>query len=96
MSLDRAAVEKIALLGRLRLSAEELDVMTPQLQQILGYIDQLNQLDTTGVVPMAHAVELTNIFAEDRVVPSLDRELALSNAPKRDEACFRVPAVLGE
>ncbi|MFO0913523.1 MAG: Asp-tRNA(Asn)/Glu-tRNA(Gln) amidotransferase subunit GatC [Pirellulales bacterium] len=96
MSLDRAAVEKIALLSRLRLSADELTVITPKLQQILGYIDQLNELDTAGVPPMAHGVELTNVLAADVERPGLDREAALANAPKRDDACFRVPAVLGD
>jgi aspartyl-tRNA(Asn)/glutamyl-tRNA(Gln) amidotransferase subunit C len=70
--------------------------VTPQLQHILGYIEQLNQLDTSGVVPMAHGVELSNVFADDVPRPGLDREAALMNAPKRDEACFRVPAVLGD
>lgn len=96
MSLTRAQVEKVALLARLRLSAAELDTMTPQLATIVAYVDQLAELDTTDVEPMAHAVEAFNVFAEDEPRPSLAREAALANAPKRDDECYRVPAVLGD
>lgn len=94
--LDRETVEKVALLARLKLSDEELVTMTDQLGKIVGYIDQLSELDTDNVEPMAHAVELSNVFKSDEARPSLDREAALSNAPKKDDECYRVPAVLGE
>lgn len=96
MSLSREQVAKVALLGRLRLSAEELDRMTSQLRQIVEYVEQLRELDTEHIEPMAHAVEIRNVFANDAVQPSLDREQVLANAPKRDDECYRVPAVLGE
>jgi aspartyl-tRNA(Asn)/glutamyl-tRNA(Gln) amidotransferase subunit C len=96
MSLTREQVAKVSLLGRLRLSDDELDRMTSQLGQIVAYVEQLSQLNTEQVQPMAHAVELQNVFADDQVRASLDRELALANAPKRDDQCYRVPAVLGE
>ena len=96
MSLSRADVKKVALLARLRLSDDELDTMTEQLGKIVDYIDQLSELDTANVVPMAHAVELTNVFVEDEPRKSLDRDTALANAPKHDDECYRVPAVLGD
>ena len=96
MSLTREDVDQVALLARLSLSEEEAVAMTEQLGQVLEYIDQLSELDTDSVQPMAHAVELSNVFAEDIVQPSLDRDEALANAPKRDEQCYRVPAVLGQ
>lgn len=96
MSLSREEVAKVALLGRLWLSDEELDRMTDQLSQIIGYVELLAELDTEQVAPMVHAIELTNVFREDSVAASLDREAALANAPKRDEECYRVPAVLGD
>lgn len=95
MNLTRDDVEKVALLARLDFSDEELEQMTTQLGKIVGYVEQLQQLDTEGVEPLAHGVELLNVFAEDVVKPSLSRDDALSNAPKRDDACYRVPAVLG-
>ena len=96
MSLSRQDVEKISLLARLQLTEEELTVMTDQLSQIVQYVDQLSELDTENVEPMAHAAELSNVFASDQSRPSLDREDALKNAPKRDDQCYRVPAVLGD
>jgi aspartyl-tRNA(Asn)/glutamyl-tRNA(Gln) amidotransferase subunit C len=96
MAITRAEVEKIALLSRLLLSDEELDRMTSQMSQILGYVDLLSEVDTAGVEPMAHAVEVANAFRDDVVRPSLDRDSALANAPHRDQECYLVPAVLGE
>jgi len=96
MTLTREDVEKVALLARLRLSDSEISAMTSQLTRVLGYIEQLSELNTDGVVPMAHAIELTNVLVPDLPEPSLDREAALANAPKRDAECYRVPAVLGE
>jgi aspartyl-tRNA(Asn)/glutamyl-tRNA(Gln) amidotransferase subunit C len=94
MPLTRADVEKIALLSRLMLSEDELQRMTAQLGGILGYMDLLAEVDTTGVEPMAHARDLANVFRDDVVHLSLDRQQALANAPHRDEECYLVPAVL--
>ena len=96
MSLSRQEVEKVSLLARLRLDGDQLDQMTSQLGQIVGYVDQLSELNTADVPPMAHAVEMANVLAEDVVRPSYDREQILANAPKRDDECYRVPAVLGD
>jgi aspartyl-tRNA(Asn)/glutamyl-tRNA(Gln) amidotransferase subunit C len=96
MSLTRQDVEKVSLLARLRLSEAELETMTSQLDKIVGFVEQLNELDTANVQPMAHAMEMHNVFADDVIRPSLDRQAALSNAPKHDDECYRVPAVLGE
>ena len=86
----------MALLARLQLTAVELDTLTSQLGQIVGYVDQLAEVDTTGVEPMAHAVELHNVFADDRVQPSLPRDAALANAPRDNGRGYLVPAVLGD
>ena len=96
MALTRHDVEKVTLLARLMLTEEELDMMTAQLSQVVQYVEQLSELDTSGIEPMAHAVDVRNVFRSDDVRPSLDRDSALQNAPKRDDECYRVPAVLGE
>jgi aspartyl-tRNA(Asn)/glutamyl-tRNA(Gln) amidotransferase subunit C len=100
MSLTRQEVEKVSLLGRLLLTPDELDRMTSQLGGIVSYIEQLGELDkeikAKNVHPMAHAVEMTNVFRADEVRPSLDRSEALANAPQHDAECYLVPAVLGE
>jgi aspartyl-tRNA(Asn)/glutamyl-tRNA(Gln) amidotransferase subunit C len=96
MAISRDEVEKVSLLARLRLSDAELATMTTQLSQILAYMDLLGEADTAGVEPLAHPLEVADVFRPDRVSPGLDREAALANAPSRDAECYRVPAVLGE
>jgi aspartyl-tRNA(Asn)/glutamyl-tRNA(Gln) amidotransferase subunit C len=96
MSLSRADVEKVALLARLELSPAEVELMTSQLGQVLAYVEQLAELDTSAVEPMAHAADLSSVFADDIVVDSLDRAAMLANAPQHDGECYLVPAVLGE
>jgi aspartyl-tRNA(Asn)/glutamyl-tRNA(Gln) amidotransferase subunit C len=96
MQLSRPEVEKVSLLARLKLSESELETMTNQLGRILVYVEQLQLLNTESVLPMAHAVEVTNVFRADSTTPSLPREAALANAPKADGTCYQVPAVLGE
>jgi aspartyl-tRNA(Asn)/glutamyl-tRNA(Gln) amidotransferase subunit C len=96
MALSREDVEKISLLARLKLSDDELALMTAQLGQIVGYVEQLRELDTEEVEPMAHAVEVTNVFRADELADSLPRQSALANAPNADGECYLVPAVLGE
>lgn len=96
MALSREEVEKVSLLGRLLLSEDELDKMTSQMGRILGYMDLLAEVDTDQVEPMAHALDISDVFRDDRVRPSLPRDQALANAPNRDDECYLVPPVLGE
>jgi aspartyl-tRNA(Asn)/glutamyl-tRNA(Gln) amidotransferase subunit C len=96
MTLTRQDVEKVSLLARLRLSPEELERMTEQMGQIVAYVESLSELDTDNVEPMAHALDVANVFAADELRPSLDREAALANAPHQDGEFYLVPAVLGE
>jgi len=95
MTPTREEVERVAMLARLLLSEEELDRMTSHLGKILEYVEQLSQLDTENVEPMAHALDLTNVFRPDQPQPSLSREGGLANAPQTDGEFFLVPAVLG-
>lgn len=96
MSISRQDIEKVALLARLQLTEAELATMTAELAQIVGYVDQLSEVNTDGVEPMAHAIEIVNVFRADEVAPSLPRDEALSNAPHHDDRGYLVPAVLGE
>ncbi len=96
MAISEKEVEQVSLLARLVLSPDELRQMTSQLGAILRYMDLLGEVDTEGVEPMAHALDVSNVFRDDGVRPSLDREDALANAPLRDGECYLVPAVLGE
>ncbi len=94
MSMTREEVAKVAVLARLRLQPAELEMFTDQLRSILDFVDQLQELDTKDVEPLAHGVEVRNVFREDVRTPSLPREAALANAPKRNQEAFLVPAVL--
>jgi aspartyl-tRNA(Asn)/glutamyl-tRNA(Gln) amidotransferase subunit C len=96
MSISRRDIEKVALLARLQLTEAELATMTTELAQIVGYVDQLTEVETDGVEPMAHAVEVANVFRDDIVAKSLPREAALANAPHHDDRGYLVPAVLGD
>jgi aspartyl-tRNA(Asn)/glutamyl-tRNA(Gln) amidotransferase subunit C len=94
--ISRSDIEKVALLARLHLTEAELETITGQLAQIVGYVDQLAEVNTGGVEPMAHAIELENVFRDDQVSASLPRDEALANAPNHDDRGYLVPAVLGE
>lgn len=84
----------IALLARLDLSEKEKDLFSRQLGSIIKYIEKLNELDTGSVEPTAHVLPLHNVFREDEVQPSLPREIALQNAPERNEQFYRVPKII--
>lgn len=94
MELTSADVRKVASLARLKVSDAEVASLTKDLTAILGYVDVLNELNTADVVPMVHAVELSNVMRPDVVVESLPRSAALSNAPRSDGECFLVPAII--
>lgn len=94
MKISQQEVEHVAHLARLHLSREELRTMTTQLDMILSYVAKLDELDTSSVEPITHALSVTNAFREDKVKPSLTQREALANAPEHDEAFFIVPRVI--
>lgn len=94
MAIDRAAVEKTAKLARLQLSAEELERYGAQLGAILDYIAKLSTLDVSGLEPLAHAVDTSNVFRADEPRPSLERGAALQNAPEKTGDFFIVPKII--
>lgn len=87
-------VEYVAQLAQLALDDATKDRLLHEMTQILGYIDKLSELDTEGVEPMMHAMEMTNVFREDELGPSLPREAALQLAPDHDGEYFLVPKIL--
>jgi aspartyl-tRNA(Asn)/glutamyl-tRNA(Gln) amidotransferase subunit C len=96
MPVTKKEVEKIAELAQLKFSEEELENFTPQMNEILNYMEKLNELDTENVEPLSHPVEQTNIFREDELKPSITTEDALKNAPAKDDNHFKVPKVIGD
>lgn len=94
MSITIKDVEHVAALARLELGDQEKEQFTEQLNAILKYAEQLNQLDTDGVEPTSHAMPLVNVMREDVVKPSLPIDKVLLNAPDEEDGQIRVPAVL--
>jgi len=95
MQISRDEIKKVASLARLEMSEAEVDNMAGHLDNILGYINKLNELDTTGVAPTTHAIAIHNAFREDVVHESLPREEALKNGPRQNGEAFVVPKVVG-
>jgi aspartyl-tRNA(Asn)/glutamyl-tRNA(Gln) amidotransferase subunit C len=94
MSLTADQVRWVAQLARLELSEAELERMTRQLSAIVDYVNQLRQVDTEGVEPLAHPLAVQNVFRADEPAPSLPVDEALANAPERQGGFYVVPAVL--
>jgi aspartyl-tRNA(Asn)/glutamyl-tRNA(Gln) amidotransferase subunit C len=94
MKVERGEVEHVALLARLKLSEEEEQLFTGQLNAILDYMEKLNELDTSAVEPTFHVVSHCNTMRQDEVKGSLPQEASLENAPDKVEGCFRVPKII--
>lgn len=91
MKITTEMVDYISELSRLSLPEDEKEAMTVQLEQIVGYMDVLAQLDTSDVEPMSHVFPVKNVTREDVVVPSQDRAELLANVPAPDDEAFLVP-----
>ena len=89
-------VRKVAQLARLDLPEAKIATYTGQLERILDYVAQLEQVDTEGVPPTTRAVEVVNVTREDRVDPTPVREELLNEAPQREGDFFRVPKILAD
>jgi aspartyl-tRNA(Asn)/glutamyl-tRNA(Gln) amidotransferase subunit C len=94
--ITRGDVEHVAMLARLALTEAELEEFTEQLGGILEHAAQVSALDTADVPPTAHPLPLVNVFRLDEVVPGLDRDEVLREAPAAEDGQFRVPPILGE
>ncbi|MFQ6134042.1 MAG: Asp-tRNA(Asn)/Glu-tRNA(Gln) amidotransferase subunit GatC [Armatimonadota bacterium] len=94
--ISKEEVEHVALLARLKLSAEEKERLRVELNRILDAFAELQALDTEDVEPTAHAIPMTNVFREDEVGQCLEPEEALEDAPDRTDQYFRVPQIIEE
>jgi aspartyl-tRNA(Asn)/glutamyl-tRNA(Gln) amidotransferase subunit C len=94
MKITAREVRYVAGLARLELTPGEEREFTAQLNAVLEYMDQLNELDTAGVEPTAHVLPLRNVLREDEVRPSLPVEEVLGNAPEQDQDHFVVPKII--
>ena len=94
MKISEQDIKTVASLSRLKIREEEAQDVLFQLNKILTYVENLQALDTSHVEPTTYALPMQNVFREDKVKPSLERELALSNAPLKEDGYFKVPRVL--
>ena len=94
--ISRDDVAHVAHLARLDLTDDELDRFAVQLGAVLEHASDVAALDTEGVPPTAHPLPLVNVLRDDVVVPGLDRDEVLAQAPAVEDGLFRVPRILGE
>ena len=91
MQITPDLIKYLETLARITLNEEEEKKVGSELQDILTYIDMLNELDTDGVEAMSHCFPVTNVMREDEVHPSMTPEEITANAPESYEGCFVVP-----
>lgn len=94
MKISKKEVEHVAHLARLNLAEDELEIMTNQLDNILSYVDKLNELNTDNVPPTTHVFAVKNAFRDDVVKKSLQQKDALENAPQQNGETFQVPRII--
>ena len=94
MQVSDKTIEELSHLARLRFNEEEKQSVKNDLQNMIAFVEQLNEIDTTGVEPILHMSDTVNVLREDVVTGSVRREEAIKNAPLKDEEFFKVPTVI--
>jgi aspartyl-tRNA(Asn)/glutamyl-tRNA(Gln) amidotransferase subunit C len=94
MQVDNKLVGHLAHLSRLNVAPEKMDKLVADMQDLVGFVEKLNELDTTGTEPLMHMGDAYNVLRKDEVKGSISREAALKNAPDADGTFFKVPKVI--
>jgi aspartyl-tRNA(Asn)/glutamyl-tRNA(Gln) amidotransferase subunit C len=94
MKITKQEVEHVARLARLEFSEQEKEKLTDQLSNILTYVEKLNELDTSGVEPTAHVLDINNVMRDDVPGESLTQVMALANAPEKAAGHYKVPKII--
>jgi aspartyl-tRNA(Asn)/glutamyl-tRNA(Gln) amidotransferase subunit C len=94
MKISKQEVEHVARLARLELSEQEKEKLADQLSNILTYVETLNSIDTTGVEPTSHVLDIKNVMRDDVALPGLTQEQALANAPDKAAGHYKVPKII--
>lgn len=94
MSADKKMIRKIADLANIHIDEDELESFAGDMDAIIGYMEQIKNIDTGNAKPMEHVLPVYNVFRDDMPGASFDRELLLENAPAAEDGCFKVPAVV--
>ena len=96
MKLDKNTVKRIADLSKLEFTSDETAAILKDMNQMLEFIDQLKELDTTNIEPLIHMTEDENVLREDDAISGASQQEALKNAPSKDSTYFKIPKVLGK
>ena len=94
MEVTDELIDNLARLSRLQFNQEEREEIKKDLQRMIQFVDKLNEVNTEGVEPLLHMSQVMDVYREDRVEGSMNREQALRNAPVSDPAFFKVPKVI--
>lgn len=94
MQVDDALIDKLSKLAMLRFNQEEREEIKSDLEKMIGFVDKLKELDTTGIEPLLHMSTQADILREDVPGKMIDRKEALQNAPLHDDEYFKVPKVI--
>lgn len=94
MEITESLIDKLALLSRLEFTGKQKDAIRHDLEKMIGFVDKLNELDTTGVEPLMHINPVVNILRPDVPSPGFSRAQALKNAPEQEQGFFTVPKVI--
>lgn len=96
MKISKEEVKHIASLAKLEFTEQEVEKLAVQLESIVDFANQLNEVDVEGVAPTAHIIDTSNVFRKDEPDESFERAEILKNAPSKDCGCFTVPQVVAE
>lgn len=91
MKITDELIDYIGILAKLRLEEGEKETAKVEIEKIINYMDALNTVDTDGIEAMSHAFPVKNVFRDDVVKQSVDREVITENAPHKKDGCFKVP-----
>ena len=92
--ISNETVKEIANLANLEFTSNEMEKLVDQLKKIVEYVETLNLLNTSNVAETAYAIDIYNIWREDKKSPSIEPDMVLSQAPDEHENCFRVPRII--
>ncbi|CAN5894178.1 Asp-tRNA(Asn)/Glu-tRNA(Gln) amidotransferase subunit GatC [soil metagenome] len=96
MEINDALIDKLAMLSRLHFNETEKAAIKNDLEKMIGFVDKLNELDTTGIEPLMYINNNLDVLREDVVVQEFSREVALKNSPLKNEQFFKVPKVINK
>lgn len=94
MKITTDKIEHVANLARLNLTPQEKEKFTSEMDDIISYMDKLNELDTSNIKPKEHVIPIKNVFRQDKIYESFDREKILKNVPSQESGCFKVPKIV--